>query len=69
METDSRTNGRPGAAPLNISPDDLKTIARVKRFFERFHGDAVFRRRFSENPATAIRDYRLGIDPLDVRHL
>ncbi|MDP6086194.1 MAG: radical SAM family RiPP maturation amino acid epimerase [Nitrospinota bacterium] len=54
---------------MNISPDDLKTIARVKRFFERFHGDAVFRRRFSENPATAIRDYRLGIDPLDVRHL
>ena len=48
------------------SPDEIRTLAQVKRFLERHHGDSQFRAELTQrldNPEPLTRSYGTSVDP------
>lgn len=62
----------PHRAHLHSTPwtgEEISRFAEVKRFLERFQGDAAFRERLPKDPAACAREHGFRLDPDELRCL
>ena len=54
---------------LGFNSEEIALFSQIKRFFERYNGDSQFREQFAADPQQALTDYKLNIDPEDLRYI